>query len=73
MTTYRDYREYALEPPERLVVGTCAYCGDEVYDGEKVYFCDGEMLHPECVLQHIQDHTPLDMIAGKCGYHEGVA
>lgn len=69
----RDYPEYPLDPPERLVVGKCAYCEDEIYDGEKVYFCDGEMIHPECVLQHIQDNTPLDMIAEKFGYHEGVA
>lgn len=68
-----DYPEYPLDPPERPVMGKCAYCGDEIYDGEKVYICDGKMIHPECVLQHIAETTPVDMIATKCGYSEGIA
>lgn len=68
-----DIPEPPLEPPEAEPVCRCAYCGDEIYEGNRVYRCDEGTLHAECVLGHIAEVLSRAEIAVRCGYREGVA
>ncbi|HBR01980.1 MAG TPA: hypothetical protein DD738_05160 [Ruminiclostridium sp.] len=43
------------EPQEGDVVGTCAYCGRDIYGGEKVYVIDGDWYCTACVTEAIAD------------------
>ncbi len=39
------------EPPTGKVVGTCAYCGREIHEGEKIYRLDGDIYCGNCVTE----------------------
>lgn len=39
------------EPPESEPVGTCALCGRDIYEGEKVYKIDGDLYCTDCVTE----------------------
>lgn len=41
----------AQEPPTGKVVGTCAYCGREIREGEKIYRLDGDVYCGDCVTE----------------------
>lgn len=68
-----DIPEPSLTPPEPETVCRCAYCGEEVYAGNRVFRCDEGTVHYECVLQHIHDNMSRSEIAERCGYVEAVA
>ena len=39
------------EPPEEKAVGTCAFCGRDIFEGEKVYMIDGNWYCTDCVTE----------------------
>mgnify|MGYP000871436800 CR=1 FL=1 len=39
------------EPPEAKVVVTCAYCGRDIYAGEKIYRIDNDIYCTDCVTE----------------------
>lgn len=34
--------------------GICACCGQEIYEGEDVYDIDGEVIHEDCLREHMR-------------------
>lgn len=73
MNRLYDIPEPSLTPPEPETVCRCAYCGEEVYAGNRVFRCDEGTVHYKCVLQHIAEVMDKAEIASRCGYREGVA
>lgn len=39
------------EPPEGKTVATCAYCGRDIYKGEKIYKLDGDIYCCDCITE----------------------
>lgn len=39
------------EPPEGKVVATCAYCGEDIHKGEKIYRLDGDVYCSRCITE----------------------
>lgn len=56
------------EGEERNAERCCEYCGDEIYPGESAYNCDGGYVHPECILEYIEDSFTAQYIAEKMGF-----
>jgi len=45
----------AQEPPEGKVVATCAYCGRDIFEGEKVYRLDDGLYCTDCITEEIAE------------------
>lgn len=65
--------ETVLAPEEPEVRGCCAWCGDEIYEGETVYTGDEGRVHRECLLPMLEENLGMEYLAELCGYEEGVA
>ena len=39
------------EPPNGKAVATCAYCGRDIFEGEKVYRLDGDFYCTDCITE----------------------
>lgn len=48
--------EPPLEPPEDVIVGHCAYCGGEIYEGDTVYRIDSDLIHEDCLYDFAKDY-----------------
>lgn len=49
------------EPPLGSAVGTCAFCGRDIYGGEKVYVIDGDWYCTDCVTEtEAEEKEPPD-------------
>ena len=46
----------------------CAYCGGEIYRGERVYAGARGMVHAECILEFLLDDAGIDIMAEELGY-----
>lgn len=51
---------YESEPK---IVGQCAYCKEEVREGEEAFVCDTVLVHAECMLEYVSDTYSVDEIA----------
>lgn len=40
--------EPRLDPPEPVTVATCAYCKEDIYDGDETVEFDGQHYHEDC-------------------------
>jgi len=65
--------EAVYMPDEPKVRGTCAWCGDEIYEGEEIFTGDEGRIHRECLLPLIEEGLGLAYLAEVCGYEEGIA
>lgn len=50
MSEIYDQPERSLEPPEPVIVGTCEYCGDDIYDGDEVVEFSDVTYHRDCFM-----------------------
>lgn len=48
------------EPPEGKIVATCAYCGCEIYEGEKIYRIDNDIYCSDCVKEDFAEEAFYD-------------
>lgn len=46
--------EPPLDPPEDVVIGYCACCGGEIYEGEDIYEIDGDLIHDDCLSEYAE-------------------
>ena len=48
-----------LEKGETQVVGECAGCGEDIYEGQDIYDCEGELIHQneECCSQYVSNRS----------------
>lgn len=51
---FYGFPEPPLDPPEDVVVGYCACCGDEIYEGDDVYEIDGDLIHDDCLREYAE-------------------
>lgn len=56
MSYWNNIPEPPLDPPEDVIVGYCAYCGGEIYDGETVYRIDGGLIHEDCLYDFAKEY-----------------
>lgn len=52
-----------INEPEPKAVGQCAYCQEEVREGEEAFVCDTVLVHAECMLEYVSDTYSVDEIA----------
>ncbi|WP_052343610.1 hypothetical protein [Bacillus massiliigorillae] len=52
MVIDRLWERFEKEPE---VIGECAGCGEEIYAGQDIYDCEGELVHQdeECCMQFV--------------------
>ena len=43
--------EMWLDQEDPKIIGRCAVCGDEIYEGETIYRIDGDLIHEECLRE----------------------
>ncbi len=65
--------EPPLQPPEPRLRGWCAWCGEEIYVGNRIYTGDEGLIHRGCILPLMADRLGADFIAAQCGYREDLA
>ena len=65
--------EPPLRPPEPPLRGWCAWCGEEIYTGNRIYAGDAGLVHRGCILPLLSDRLGADFIAAQCGYREELA
>lgn len=65
--------ELPLIPPDPEIKGRCAWCGDEIYEGELTFLGDEGQVHLECLLPMLEQNLGAEYLAELCGYTEVVA
>lgn len=65
--------EPSLEPEDPRIVGYCAECRGEIYEGEVVYSDSVNQFHEECILDVLEENFGIADIAKYCGYSREVA
>ncbi len=45
-----DWKEPRLDPPEPQIIGTCADCGEAIYEGETYFRLRGDDYCWACVM-----------------------
>lgn len=65
--------ELRTEPDDPAVKGSCAWCGDEIYEGELTFTGEEGQVHLECLLPMLEETLGAEYLAELCGYEEGVA
>lgn len=66
----REYPELPLEPAEPVELGKCAWCGQEIYSGNRRYIGDEGMFHPGCMMEFLEEKLREPYVASMCGYQE---
>lgn len=54
-TGYFNIPEPSLYPPEPVIIGYCAKCRGELYQGEQAVSEDGERMCMNCFENHVQE------------------
>ena len=65
--------EPPLEPPEPRLRGRCAWCGEEIYAGNRIFTGDAGQVHCGCMVPLAADRLGAEFIAAQCGYREELA
>ena len=47
----------------RYITGKCAWCGEEIYEDERVYDLQNRLYHAECVEQEMTVLQVLKLLA----------
>ena len=59
--SWAQFQHDMEEPPMGKVVGTCALCGRDVFEGEKIYRIDGDWYCTDCVTEdEATEDEPFD-------------
>ena len=69
----REIPERPLTPPEPEERGKCAWCGGEIYAGNRIYTGDEGLIHRECILPLMVERRGVGYLAAACGYGEVIA
>lgn len=62
-----------IEEPEPVIVGRCAYCREDIYEGTECFCRGGELLHTECFEDYVKDKYTETELAGALGFREKTA
>lgn len=68
--TYEQYVEehgHDYDYDEGLPIGRCAYCGEDVWEGEPHYAYQGDVIHAECAAEFIESEFSTEYIAQALG------
>ena len=42
-----------IDEPEPKIVGQCAYCREDIYEGTECFCCNGVLVHTECFGDYV--------------------
>lgn len=62
-----------MDANDPAVKGRCAWCGDEIYEGELTFTGDEGRVHLECLLPMLEQVLGVEYLAELCGYEEEAA
>lgn len=59
---YSIVKEYENKKTTREVIGKCPFCGKNVYESDKNYFCEGYKDNPKCEFRIWKNNKFFDLI-----------
>lgn len=62
-----------IAEPEPKIVGQCAYCREDIYEGAECFCCGGVLLHAECFEDYVRDEYSDSELAGALGFEQKTA
>ena len=62
-----------IAEPEPKIVGQCAYCREDIYEGTDCFCCGGVLVHAECFGDYVKDEYSDSELAGALGFEEKIA
>ena len=62
-----------IDEPEPVIVGKCAYCREDIYEGTECFCCNGVLVHTECFGDYVQDEYSESELAGALGFEQKTA
>ena len=62
-----------IEEPEPVIIGQCAYCREDIYEGTECFCCGDVLIHAECFTDYVKDEYSETELAGALGFRERTA